>query len=143
MPAAHTPSASPKSVCEKNVMIECIDGKPVEPVAIIGMSCRLSGTAQDPSSLWDMLVSGRTSWTPIPERRFNIEAFHDPSGEKAGTIRTCGGHFLKGDISAFDAAFFGIQHTEATVSDCLPVEQLLVGWLTMELGDGSPTTPSP
>ncbi|KAF7563745.1 hypothetical protein G7046_g409 [Stylonectria norvegica] len=90
---------------------------PLEPIAIIGMSCRLPGSAQDPSSLWDMLVSGRTAWTPGPGKRFNMKAFQDPSAHKAGTTNTGGGHFLKEDVSAFDAAFFGIHHFEAMAMD--------------------------
>lgn len=60
--------------------------EPVEPIAIIGMSCRLSGSATDPSSLWEMLKSGRTSWTPGPGRRFNMKAFQDQTGTKTGTV---------------------------------------------------------
>jgi hypothetical protein len=61
------------------------DNGVLEPIAIIGMSCRLPGSAQDPSSLWDMLISGRSAWTPGPGKRFNMKAFHDPSG-KSGTV---------------------------------------------------------
>lgn len=64
-----------------------VNKSPVEPIAIIGMSCRLPGSAQDPSSLWDMLTSGRTAWTSGPGARFNMNAFQDPSGEKSGMVR--------------------------------------------------------
>jgi emericellamide synthase (highly reducing iterative type I polyketide synthase) len=60
---------------------------PIEPIAIIGMSCRLPGTATDIPALWDMLVSGRTAWTPGPGKRFNMKAFQDVTGTKAGTVR--------------------------------------------------------
>lgn len=60
--------------------------EPVEPIAIIGMSCRLSGSATDTSSLWDLLKSGRTAWTPGPGRRFNMKAFQDQTGIKNGTV---------------------------------------------------------
>ena len=60
---------------------------PIEPIAIIGMSCRLPGTATDIPALWDMLVSGRTAWTPGPGKRFNMKAFQDVTGEKASTVR--------------------------------------------------------
>jgi hypothetical protein len=58
----------------------------VEPIAIIGMSCRLGGDATDTSSLWDMLKSGRTAWTPGPGKRFNMEAFQDPTSHRPGTV---------------------------------------------------------
>ncbi|KAL4941948.1 hypothetical protein BDV06DRAFT_222645 [Aspergillus oleicola] len=98
--------------------------QPVEPIAIIGMSCRLPGTATDPSALWNMLVEGRTAWTPIPDRRFHMEGFRDLSGTKANTTNTSGGHFLHNDIAGFDAEFFGIPPVEATAMD--PQQRLLL-----------------
>lgn len=115
---------------------------PVEPIAIIGMSCRLGGSATDTSNLWDMLVSRRTAWTPGPGKRFNMAAFQDPTSHRSGTVssnhledprtqpaftdvlfrnqtNTGGGHFLKEDVAAFDAAFFGINPMEAKVSYAL------------------------
>lgn len=53
-----------------------------EPIAIIGMSCRLPGSAIDPLNFWDMLVAGRTAWTPGPGKRFNMKAFRDPTAKK-------------------------------------------------------------
>jgi hypothetical protein len=61
---------------------------PAEPIAIIGMSCRLPGSATDTSSFWEMLISGRTAWTPGPGKRFNMEAFQDPTARRSGTVRT-------------------------------------------------------
>lgn len=81
-------SSSPWSVLsgwDTNSSVENSGHGSVEPIAIIGMSCRLPGSATDTSSLWDMLVSGRTAWTPGPGKRFNMKAFQDPLG-KAGTV---------------------------------------------------------
>jgi len=97
---------------------------PVEPIAIIGMSCRLPGTATDISSLWNMLVSGGSAWTPGPGKRFNMSAFCDPTGTKPGTTNVGGGHWLKEDVAAFDAAFFGINPVEAVAMD--PQHRLLL-----------------
>lgn len=71
----------------RDVSPDAVGHSPVEPIAIIGMSCRLPGTATDIPALWDMLVSGRTAWTPGPGSRFNMEAFQDVTGKKAGTVR--------------------------------------------------------
>ncbi|ATY64703.1 Beta-ketoacyl synthase [Cordyceps militaris] len=100
------------------------NSSPPEPIAIIGMSCRLSGSAQDPSSLWEMLTSGRTAWTPGPGQRFNMEAFQSSSADTFGMTNTGGGHFLKEDVAAFDAAFFGIHAVEAKAID--PQHRLLL-----------------
>lgn len=74
----HSPWSEPE--------LDYVNKSNLEPVAIIGMSCRLPGNACDLSSLWDMLISGRTAWTPAPGKRFNMRAFQDPLG-KAGTVR--------------------------------------------------------
>ncbi|KAK4169040.1 polyketide synthase [Cladorrhinum sp. PSN259] len=97
---------------------------PVEPIAIIGMSCRLPGTATDTSALWNMLLSGRSAWTPGPGKRFNMSAFSDPTGTKPGTTNVGGGHWLRDDVAAFDAAFFGINPVEAVAMD--PQQRLLL-----------------
>ncbi|KAL2814138.1 hypothetical protein BJX63DRAFT_393019 [Aspergillus granulosus] len=96
----------------------------LEPIAIIGMGCRLSGSATDVSSLWDMLKAGRSAWTPGPGTRFNMKAFQEPTGTKSGTTNACGGHFLREDISAFDATFFGINPVEAQAMD--PQQRLML-----------------
>ncbi|KAK6598020.1 polyketide synthase [Botrytis cinerea] len=100
-------------------------GGHLEPIAVVGMSCRLSGDASDTQKLWELLIKGRSAWSKVPKDRFNQEAFHDPSAEgKPGRTSTDGGHFLKDDIKAFDASFFGINPIEATAMD--PQQRLLL-----------------
>ncbi|KAL2867348.1 type I polyketide synthase [Aspergillus lucknowensis] len=96
----------------------------LEPIAIIGMGCRLSGTATDVSALWDMLKAGRSAWTPGPGARFNMKAFQEPTGTRSGTTNACGGHFLREDIGAFDATFFGVNPVEAQAMD--PQQRLML-----------------
>ena len=64
-----------------------VSDKLLEPIAIIGMSCRLPGSSQDISSFWEMLTAGRTAWTPTPRKRFNMAAFQDPFGNRSGMVR--------------------------------------------------------
>nr|UWV21338.1 polyketide synthase 5 [Chaetomium globosum] len=97
---------------------------PAEPIAIIGMSCRLPGSAADTSSFWDMLVSGRSAWTSGPGKRFNMAAFQDPTAKKSSTTNAGGGHWLKEDVATFDASFFGINPVEAIAMD--PQQRLLL-----------------
>ncbi len=75
------------SSSSRGVSPDAAGHSPTEPIAIIGMSCRLPGTATDIPALWDMLVSGRTAWTPGPGKRFNMKAFQDVTGTKASTVR--------------------------------------------------------
>ncbi|KAF5676898.1 polyketide synthase [Fusarium heterosporum] len=97
----------------------------LEPIAVVGMSCRLPGDASDTQKLWELLTQGRSAWSKTPKDRFNQEAFHDPSAEgKPGRTSTDGGHFLKDDIKAFDASFFGVNPIEATAMD--PQQRLVL-----------------
>lgn len=56
-----------------------------EPIAIIGMSCKFSGGATDPEKLWDLLASGRTGWSEIPEERFNLKGVYHSNNERIST----------------------------------------------------------
>lgn len=91
--------------------------QPLEPLAIVGLSCRFPHGANSPSELWSLLSQGQSAWSPVPNERFNEEAFHHPSPETTGSISQHGGHFLDQNIRAFDAEFFGLSPAEAKVVD--------------------------
>ena len=46
---------------------------PVEPIAVVGLSLRLPGGANDVDGLWNLLESGESAWTPVPPDRYNEE----------------------------------------------------------------------
>ena len=91
--------------------------QPLEPLAIVGMSCRFPNGANSLAELWSLLSQGQSAWTPVPESRFNEKAFHHPSPESNGSINQHGGHFLDQNIKAFDAEFFGLSPAEAKSVD--------------------------
>ncbi|KIX96006.1 uncharacterized protein Z520_08261 [Fonsecaea multimorphosa CBS 102226] len=108
-------------------MGSCSDtSSPVMPedIAVVGLSCRFSGGATDPSKFWDLLYERRSGYSKVPSDRFNVDAFHHASGEKAHTLRTAGGHFLQCDPAEFDAPFFGITSNEAKAID--PAARMLL-----------------
>lgn len=47
------------------------DTDPIEPIALVGLSMRLPGGANDTDSLWKLLESGKPAWTPVPADRYN------------------------------------------------------------------------
>ncbi|KAI9045941.1 type I polyketide synthase [Aspergillus affinis] len=89
----------------------------MEPLAIVGMACRLPGDVSSPEDFWELCSRGRSAWSPIPESRFNASAFYHPNPDRAGSINTKGGHFLKEDVGLFDAPFFNITLQEARSLD--------------------------
>ena len=89
------------------------------PIAIIGMSCRLSGDVSSLEDFWEMLTRARCGWSEIPNERFSKDAYYHPNPAKKGTFNTVGGYFLKQDPALFDAAFFNITQAEAEAMGAL------------------------
>ncbi|THC98862.1 hypothetical protein EYZ11_001640 [Aspergillus tanneri] len=88
-----------------------------EPIAIVGLGCRLPGDISSLDDFWDMLINGRTGQCDIPTSRFNAEAFYHPDKDRPGSMNTKGGYFLNENIRDFENAFFGINNLEATYMD--------------------------
>jgi hypothetical protein len=77
---------------------------PDTPIAICGMACRLPGGLHTPQQLWEFLLAKGDARTRVPESRYNVAAYHDPSG-KPGTVKTEYGYFLDVDLHKADGAF--------------------------------------
>jgi acyl transferase domain-containing protein/NADPH:quinone reductase-like Zn-dependent oxidoreductase/acyl carrier protein len=93
------------------------------PIAIIGAGCRFSGGVMNPDDLWTILRDGVDAVGDVPPERWDVEAYHDPTGTQPGKMRSIRGGFLR-DIDQFDTQFFGIAPREATELD--PQQRLLL-----------------
>ena len=76
-----------------------------EPIAVVGIGCRIAGGLDSTKILWDALCQGLDLSTEVPGDRFDINAFHDPDSLRYGAIRNRKGGFVP-DIFSFDADFF-------------------------------------
>ena len=48
-----------------------------EPIAIVGIGCRLPGGVRSPGSFWKNLVDGVDAIAEIPADRWNLKSFYD------------------------------------------------------------------
>ncbi len=83
---------------------------PGEPIAVVGMSCRLPG-APSPAWLRRLLAEGREAVGDVPPGRWT-------DGDRSGR-----GGFVS-DVDGFDAPFFGVSPREAAAMD--PQQRLVL-----------------
>ncbi len=103
----------------------------MEPIAIIGIGCRLPG-ASDPESYWKLLRNGVDAITEVPADRWDIEAVYDPNPKVPGKMSTRWGGFIQQGAGDFDANFFGISPREAERMDPQQRIALEVAWEALE-----------
>ncbi|KAH8655791.1 hypothetical protein BX600DRAFT_384985 [Xylariales sp. PMI_506] len=87
------------------------------PIAVVGMSCRLSGDVSNLDDFWTLLSRSRDGWCEIPEERFSSKAYYHPNPQKTGVFNPKGGYFMKREYAHFDAPFFNITKQEAIAMD--------------------------
>ncbi|KIL88308.1 polyketide synthase [Fusarium avenaceum] len=88
-----------------------------EPIAIIGLSCKLAGEADNPNNLWEMVSKGRDAWSQIPSSRFNWTGSYHADQKRLGAMHVRAGYFLEHDVGNFDAAFFNLSAETAASMD--------------------------
>ena len=100
------------------------------PIAIVGMSCRFPGQADNPSTFWQNVKNKVDCITPIPSDRWDSRILTDIDKKLGAEFAKVGG-FIN-DIDQFDTAFFGISPREASEID--PQQRILLelAWRCME-----------
>ena len=106
-------------------------------VAIIGYAFRFPGEGSE--GFWQALLDNRDLVTEVDPRRWSKEAYLHPSKDHPGSSYTFAAGTL-GDISGFDAEFFGLSPREVIQMD--PQQRLLLEmtWEAIEHAGKPPST---
>ncbi|MBD2523535.1 type I polyketide synthase [Nostoc sp. FACHB-133] len=117
--------------------VDTVEQLQKEPIAIIGMSCRLPGGVNNPENYWNLLHNGVDAISKIPAQRWPVDEFYHPDPDMLGKMYTQHGGFLN-EVDKFDAQFFGISPREAVSLD--PQQRLLleVSWEALENAGQAP-----
>lgn len=122
---------------EMRAKLKAVEAEKNEPIAIIGMSCRLPDDVNNPEHFWELLREGVDAVIEVPKERWDIDAYYDPEPETPGKMYTRYGSFVS-QVDQFDPLFFGISPREASSMD--PQHRLLLelSWEALERSGYAP-----
>ncbi|GMV30019.1 MAG: hypothetical protein AMXMBFR59_21440 [Rhodanobacteraceae bacterium] len=112
--------------------VEALEARRAEPVAIVGIGCRLPGGVDSADGLWDLLCREVDTARAVPADRWAEHGFYSRSADAPGRTHAARAHFLDDPVDAFDAPFFGVSVKEAVAMD--PQQRLLLEltWKALE-----------
>jgi phthiocerol/phenolphthiocerol synthesis type-I polyketide synthase A len=122
-----------RKIDQLTTRLEIAEEGQTEPIAVVGMACRLPGDVHNPAQYWELLTSGRSGVVRVPASRWDADAYFSEDHSVPGTICTRDGGFLTSwEPAEFDAEFFGLSPREAAAMDPQHRLFLEVSWEALE-----------
>lgn len=114
-----------------------LNGTQPEPIALVGIGCRLAGDITTPDQFFSFLLNGGSAVREVPAERWEPYLHRDPRNAAVLRETTRWGTFID-DLPGFDAEFFGVSPREAELMD--PQQRLAVevSWEALEHAGISP-----
>jgi len=122
-----------RKIDDLTARLEIAEKADTEPIAVVGMACRLPGGVNTSAQYWQFLKDGASGVVRVPPERWDADAYYSDDHTRQGTICNREGGFLTSwQPDQFDAEFFGISPREAAAMD--PQQRLLleVAWEALE-----------
>ncbi|GAA4404938.1 hypothetical protein GCM10023147_47780 [Tsukamurella soli] len=120
--SGHDASSTPEPAAAASTPSGAATGDGADPIAVIGLGCRLPGDVEGPDRYWDFLSAGGCAIGEVPDDRWP-QFVRDAGSAAALATTTRWGAFLR-DVAEFDADFFGVSPNEAERMD--PQQRLLL-----------------
>ncbi|CBF73505.1 hypothetical protein AN7909.2 [Aspergillus nidulans FGSC A4] len=117
-----------------------LDSIPADAIAVVGMSGRFPNS-DTLDEFWRLLETATTTHQVIPESRFNVDDFYDPTRAKHNALLARYGCFLK-NPGDFDHRLFNISPREAMQMDPVQRMLLMTTYEALEMAGYSPPTPA-
>jgi phthiocerol/phenolphthiocerol synthesis type-I polyketide synthase D len=122
-----------RKIDDLSARLEVAERGDTEPIAVVGMGCRLPGGVNTPAEYWELLQEGRSGVVRVPAERWDADAYYSADHTVPGTICSRDGGFLTSwQPDEFDAEFFGISPREAAGMDPQHRLVLEVAWEALE-----------
>lgn len=114
-----------RKIDDLSARLEIAEQSSTEPIAVVGVGCRLPGGVNTPDQYWDLLKDSRSGIVRVPSDRWDADAYFSEDHTVPGTIcNTEGGFLTSWQPDEFDAEFFAISPREAAAID--PQQRLLL-----------------
>ncbi len=117
--------------------LQVMEDSAKEPIAIVGMSCRLPGQVESPQQLWEFLrragdgIRRDNGLDSKTKPRWPTDRFVDSDRNAAGKTVTLSAGLIN-DYDKFDAKFFGIAPREAETMDPQQRLALELSWSAVQ-----------